>query len=321
VICGCGKPTAGGSIREVRLLCDGREWEQIGSRLRAAVQTPIHTVEPETVFSLVRVAARDFQSERLAANIFLVAALDSPDSVGQILRKLLPTETQEAVRRGEELLFAERDLWAAEQQVTILTAPDLASLDDFVGRGGAFVFETLYKRLVSRAVERAYFRGGNEGLRDSLAEQYGWSLLLPRPWEMVAPEEESAVYFFKNEPFRHLMVYWEAADPAPMAPDSCLALRERLVWRHYDEDQVDRDRTTAEASTFQGRPCVKLSGVWQNEKHVTGGAFRSYCFECPAQKRLYLVDLNVFAPGKEKFPYLAQLEGIAASFSCQAERQ
>jgi hypothetical protein len=314
LLCGCTKPTATGSFREVRLLCDDREWERVGGALRAAVETPIQSVEPETVFALVRVGAGEFQTERFSANLLLVAALDSPDSVGQLLRKLLPEDSQAGVRHGESFLFAESDLWAADQRVTILTGPDLETLEAFFDRAGAFVFSTLYAPLAERAVDRAYYRGGNEALEQELMDTYGWSLLLPNPWHKVVVEGERLVYFYKNDPDRHMMVYWASAEEVSLLPDSCLALRERLVWRHYDEDQVDRTRTQVEETTFLGRPALKIVGVWQNEKHIIGGPFRTYCFVCTEQNRLYLLDLNVFAPGREKFPYLAQLEGIAATF-------
>ncbi len=318
VLVGCGKPTAGGSIREVRLLCDDGVWERVGAELRRAVETPIYTVEPETVFLLVRAAVGDFQTERLSANLLLVGALDSPDSVGSILRKLLTPETQEAVQRRESLVFARGDLWASKQRVTIVTAPDEETLVEFIPRAGDFLFETMYAPLAAKAVDRVYYRGGNEELRQALRDEYGWSVLVPNPWHMVAADAENLVYFYKNEPDRHIMVYWEERQRS-LHPDSCVALRARLVWRHYDEDEVDRSRTLSAHTTFLGRPALKLQGVWQNEKHIMGGSFRTYCFHCPAQNRFYLVDLNVFAPGREKFPYLAQLEGIAATFRCLGE--
>ncbi len=320
LVCGCAKPIATGSFREVRLLCDDREWGRVARFLREAVETPIETVEPETVFAMVRVGAGAFQTERFSANLMLVAALDSPDSVGQLLRKLLPEDSQAAVRRSESFLFAESDLWAADQHVAILTGPDLETLVAFVRRAGTFLFSTLYAPLAKRAVDRAYYRGGNESLRQELVEKYGWSLLLPTPWHTEAVDGEDLVYFYKNDPDRHVMVYWAPAKMVTLSPDSCLALRRQLVWRHYDEDQVDQDRTHVDETTFLGMPALKIVGVWQNEKHVMGGPFRTYCFVCPDEDRFYLLDLNVFAPGREKFPFLAQLEGIAASFTCGGQK-
>ncbi len=315
VLAGCAKPVAVGSLREVRVLCDDAVWRRVGTTLREAVETPIHTVEPETVFSMTRVPAGSFEDERLSANVLFVASLDSPDSVGLLLRKVLTEESQEAVRRGESYVFAERDIWAVGQQVTIVTGSDPDALVGFVRRAGSFLFDTLYGPLAKRAVERAYYRKGNTLLQERLAERYGWSVLVPNPWHTVEPEGERIVYFSKNNPDRHLLIYWAAADTVSLAPDRCVALREDIVWRVYDQDEVDRDRTSVQETRFLGRPALRITGVWQNEKHVMGGPFRTYCFVCPEQNRFYLIDLNVFAPGEEKFPYLAQLEGIADSFS------
>jgi hypothetical protein len=37
---------------------------------------------------------------------------------------------------------------------------------------------------------------------------------------------------------------------------------------------------------------------------------------CPAQDRLYLLDAWLYAPGKEKYQYMIQLETLLGTFEC-----
>ena len=70
---------------------------------------------------------------------------------------------------------------------------------------------------------------------------------------------------------------------------------------------------------FNSRYAIRLDGVWQNEKHVMGGPFRSYGFYDENDGRLYMIDLAVYAPGERKYQYIRQLDGIASTFETNAE--
>jgi hypothetical protein len=63
---------------------------------------------------------------------------------------------------------------------------------------------------------------------------------------------------------------------------------------------------------------LRVTGLWQNQTaqagFAAGGPFRTYCFFDPGTKRLYMVDIAVFAPGMSKEPYLRQLDIIAHTF-------
>jgi hypothetical protein len=60
---------------------------------------------------------------------------------------------------------------------------------------------------------------------------------------------------------------------------------------------------------------VKLAGAWNSNAFAGGGPFESYFLADPEGKRVFCVDLLVFAPGMEKMAFFRQLRATAATFS------
>ena len=79
-----------------------------------------------------------------------------------------------------------------------------------------------------------------------------------------------------------------------------------------------RRELAVEAVEFAGRPAVRLSGWWGNRALVGGGPFRSYCFFEPSQRRVYIIDVSLFAPGVGKVPLMRNLDAVAHTFAVRA---
>jgi hypothetical protein len=73
--------------------------------------------------------------------------------------------------------------------------------------------------------------------------------------------------------------------------------------------------TKIEKINFLGRDAIKLEGLWEIEEKAIGGFFRSYTFFDMKTKKIYFIDISVFAPGEVKEPYIRQLDIIAHTFS------
>ena len=52
----------------------------------------------------------------------------------------------------------------------------------------------------------------------------------------------------------------------------------------------------------------------QNDGKVAGGPFINYTFHDPLSRRVYMIDVAVFAPARDKVPYLRRLDVIAHTF-------
>ena len=69
-----------------------------------------------------------------------------------------------------------------------------------------------------------------------------------------------------------------------------------------------------------GLETYEIQAAWANPPESTwpaGGPFILRGIICPDQDRMYLVDSWLYAPGKEKYEYVIQLETILDSFRCR----
>ena len=64
---------------------------------------------------------------------------------------------------------------------------------------------------------------------------------------------------------------------------------------------------------------TEVRGAWSNppdSQWPAAGPFILWSLACPSQDRLYLIDAWLYAPGKDKWEYILQLETIMESFRC-----
>ncbi len=100
-----------------------------------------------------------------------------------------------------------------------------------------------------------------------------------------------------------------------------LAWRTELTDRYFKYPQVV-DMELAQTRRFQMGDLVleELRAVWANppeDQFPAGGPMITWSLPCPAQDRHYLVDAWLYAPGKDKYEYVLQLETILSTFRCR----
>ena len=115
-----------------------------------------------------------------------------------------------------------------------------------------------------------------------------------------------------EEPKRWLWIHYGPVDEAPTEPAGWLRLRDALLHEERRGDLISPKHSKAHPGEFQGRPCVVLEGVWQNDDFLMGGPFRG--FGLIRGERYYLIDLSVYHPPAGKLAALRQLEAIAMTF-------
>jgi hypothetical protein len=102
--------------------------------------------------------------------------------------------------------------------------------------------------------------------------------------------------------------------------DSLLDWRASISQTHWTYPQVvDREALRIGPLPSDNLRGTEIRGVWDNPPGSlwpAAGAFILWSVSCPHQNRLYLVDAWLYAPGKDKWEYMLQLETILNSFKC-----
>jgi hypothetical protein len=313
--CGCSKPVtlAVGPAGDISIITDLPEDSPEVRALVDGLEVEIVIIRPEVAFNVEVSDFKGFDIRRNWRNLILLGSLDEGSRVSDTIENLLGEKDRAELERGERNLFLIRDRWAIGQLIAVLATPDRGSLLEAV-RGNS---KTLYDTFERATVENTYRILLKKDLqRDTaryLERTYGWSLLVPEAFEVSEDAESKIVLFRAVDPARMILVHWIDDYDKPLTAQDCLDLRAKLAWNVYDEDVIAPDMTETEETSFLGRPAIKIVGVWHNEKHINGGPFRTYCFM--DGKRLYLVDMLVYAPGMDKIPFLRELEAICRTFS------
>ena len=163
-------------------------------------------------------------------------------------------------------------------------------------------------------------------MADSLQEAVGFSLLLP---EVYQGEATDSFFIFRNdnpspgELIRQFGVTWRTPIPTGITTDSLLAWKEAVSEERYAYPQaVDMESVQSSTMVMGNMEITEIRGAWSNppgSPWPAAGPFVFWSVACPGQDRLYFLDSWLYAPGKDKWEYIIQLETSLQSFRCGTE--
>lgn len=290
-----------------------------------AIQDSLHVaLEP----SIMTTVARE--------EVFQITHHDPTDSMWVNLRKfkqllLVGTAADPWIRIALEAADADPnstdvvrafDVWARGQVATVVPLHDASDTSPLLDRL-AELREGYLESYRTWALSRMFASGLDSARVDTLRQTAGFSLQLPAvyDWERSGP-----VFLFRNdnpdpaELIRQFAVTWQDDPGTDPSTDELLAWRDELASNLYDPRQISDTELLSERRLQLGPlEARRVQAVWKNPPEAdwpAAGNFIVQSVRCPDQNRLYLVDAWLYAPGKDKFEYLIQLETILNSFRC-----
>ena len=121
--------------------------------------------------------------------------------------------------------------------------------------------------------------------------------------------------YVRSAPSRLLTVFWlDGVDSIQASsPDFTVGLQRDVLWRLHRDTLLD-EHTRVEPGELGPYSGLLLSGVWQNAGDVAGGPLRTHFIYDASRRRLYGVQVLLFAPGRDKRPFVRELLALAATF-------
>jgi hypothetical protein len=173
-------------------------------------------------------------------------------------------------------------------------------------------------------VERMYTTGVNDSLKQVLAG-HGFTLELPR---VYLYSRQDSLFRFGNpyrqgdsDLLRSIALTWTAGT-GTTSEEALQGWRETIDETLYEpkQDILLKKGDGFAAIEVGGLEGLEFRGVWQDRAEFpAAGPFITRAVECPQQNRTYYMDAWLFAPGKDKYPYVRQLEILLDSFRCAGE--
>ena len=292
-------------------------WNEIEDSLLLSLEPSITTtVESEEIFQITHhdptdsmwVNLRRFRQLLLvgkATDSWIRTALDAAESEPS------PGEVVRAT-----------DVWARGQVVTIVVLPESGATDVLLGLLPE-LRDTYLESYRAWALRRMFVSGLDTALVDTLIRTAGFSLRLPNVYEW---DRQGSIFTFRNDNpdpsqlIRQFTVTWRDEPTGDLTPADLVAWRDGLAESVYDPRQIsDTELLSTRRLLIASRESRRVQAVWTNAPEAdwpAAGNFIVQSVHCPEQGRLYLIDAWLYAPGRDKFEYLFQLETVLDSFRC-----
>lgn len=257
------------------------------------IQRTVTTVETEDVFSWAFAETDEFSGTLTERRVILFLA-ETPEDLPDRL---------EAVSPG---LWSGEDIWALNQQVIGAVVEDGVLPEPL-----ADMLEEAYNTQVHRYIYGSFVNtqmSSPERL-DSLAA-LGFTIDVPKAYTTHIWKPEDGFIQYQRVAGEECLLMLSIrllASSSELTDSSAIVAREAMARRFFYDasaDSVDRSRVSVSRVTFGGMSGVSLTGMWRNPEYLNAGAFTSRILD--SGERRYIMDMEVYNPGREKEPYLRE---------------
>ncbi|HUP20661.1 MAG TPA: DUF4837 family protein [Gemmatimonadota bacterium] len=335
---GCTKGPAYGSANAIIAVVHPAVSDEVEPILRRALEREIRTTRPERIFEITFTTPEAIGDFRHWGRVIVVEPLESASLVPELVD--VSEGTDRVVERIE-------DRWARGQTIHVLAARGPAETVRLVESLADSLFEEIHAAYVGHQIDRMWASGRDSTLFHSMLDEFGFGIVLPRVYRPApgsAPPDSRVWY--NDDPRRIVSVHWTAL-PAEVTADTVLALRRAWGAEIFlgeviagtlpgapddtaaaagasapvaGADPVAEGAADAPAAEpievsrvrLNGREAIRLQGVWHDA--TDAGVFVLHGVACG--DRLVLLDGNLFAPDREKYPFVLQFDQIFQTFHC-----
>ncbi len=329
--CSSADKPAVGLEDEMYVIADSVEYAQLLPALETTFEKLIYTPQPEKLFTLHRINPDQLDRYKNRKNILIAAPLNSNTVAAKFLKSIIDTAVKNKIATDENFFPEKYSIWAKDQLVTILSAPNMPDLESRILRNKdnlLYAYQKISdKRLYASLYNSQYEQKDIEGM---LLKRYGWVIYVQADFKLAQNKAEDNFVWIRRSPGsemeRWIFVHWiDNASPAYLNQDSIRAIRNRMTKKYYvtmDDSSyvvIAEDYLTSSEVNFNGRYAIFTQGLWDLNVKGMGGPFINYTFYDEKTKRLYMLDGSVYAPRFYKRNLIQQMDVTLQSFMTKAE--
>ncbi|HPG39040.1 MAG TPA: DUF4837 family protein [bacterium] len=313
-----------GSGNNIITLADSVLWQNVGKQVENILGNEQYTPQPEPVFFLSLNKPESIGKFKRFPQILLVGTLDQQGQTQNLLDQLLPpgSRGRQMVENDERFFFPVQNPWSRDQLLVVLVSRDLETLQKHLADKPDDLFNTFDTHANERATQQIYYTHEQKNLEHHFFQNYGWSIRVPNEYFISADSGKTGFVWLRRvgpkSLLRDMFIYREKiTDPSVLSKEWIISKRDSLTNRYYQGDYIYSDSLITvreKLINFNNRYAIQVEGVWQNEKLMIGGPFRSIAFYNEGDDYIYILDGSVWAPEQRKWPYLRQLDIILHTF-------
>ena len=303
----------------ISVMADEEDWEAVQGVLRSTYEKVIRTPQIEHRFRLFHVPDSLFDYYSKAHFLILASTLKSKGKTGRIVQNMLTDSTlRRSIETGENFLFIRRNQWAQEQMMLILVAKNRIELRNKIQSYSITLYNLVQNEVDKVLTKEVLHNRENKELEKQLMDRYSWTMRLQRDYFLAqAFPEDNFLWMKRLLPDRWIFVKWVDHGDTSLLNQKWVVSERNRIGKTYYKDFVERvaDKFLfSRKTTFLGRPALITTGLWERVDGTAGGPFENYTFYDEPSGRVFMIDIAVFAPGKDKMPYLRRMEVMVETF-------
>jgi len=317
LIIACQRETPrSGNEKEIIVIADSLDYAFLQGELSRTFEREIPTPWPEKIFELKPIPAGKMENYFNHPQLLLIGILDSASPAASRIKSMLAPDVAERIRTGQNYVLQKDDPWAEDQRLLVLCAAQRDTLKQRIISHRDELFALFDQFVTERMQKEMYSQFERKELTKTLLEKYGWTLRIQHDYHLYKEfPQENFVMLRRSWPERWLFVSWEKLNNSKqISRDEIMAWRNQIGRRFYENDKIVDNELAFHQVDFAGFRALEVQGLWENENKVAGGPFKAWAFYDESTQRVFLIDIAVFAPGKEKVKFLRQLEIMARTF-------
>ena len=308
-----------GSYSDVWLISETGLQSSMVKRFADVLSSPLtYVFETENEFNVFVRNADDFKECTDKKNIVLLVRTDQEGKLRKRVFRTLSSDVLGRVRKDGHLILFKKDLYARDQDIYFLLVNSSVEEDYVLQRLAPMLRDRLRESTKERYRSYLLSAHENKGGAKYLWQRYGFTVRHTSEYHKLQERPDlGAIELHRRDPSRVLGIFWRnEVDGLPVLADSTelFAFRTSIVDSLYGGDYMLPEESQWSRTEIDGRTAIRLKGVWQNDRDMTGGSFITYFVHDSKRRRLLALDLLLYAPGKDKHPYMRELEALAETF-------
>ncbi|MDZ4182768.1 MAG: DUF4837 family protein [Candidatus Cloacimonadaceae bacterium] len=312
------KPIAFGEDDEIYVFCGQQNWAKLEDVIRASLEREVGLVYNEKYFFITHADIKEIDRLSKYKNLLFIGSVEAGDPVSNHIRESLSPELTARVQSSGGDLFVTKNRFSRDQLIMHLVAKDDARLMDLANIQSSRIFGAMLDRYSKRLAYHAY---QTKLIPAEFFEPYPFTLSIPENYSLYSNDTKNNFLSFiyrarmqnREIPDKYISVHWEEMETDMVDEAWMLQKRVTIGERHFDGDVLDPAKLRTEKFSFAGFEGLRLTGPWENPKHMVGGAFQSYAFWHPQSKKAFFVDNSVYFPAGDKLSILVELFMISSS--------
>ena len=311
-------PLSYGDANSIIAVMPADSWAEVQEDVYGSLEPTITTVRAEKTFTVTyqEPGAQYWDNLRRFRQMLVVGTRDD-----FWVQEVLEDAREPITENGMHQVY---DVWARGQTITLVL------MDQGWGREDLLPFLPDVNALLDGqfrryAQNRMYMSGTDSALADTLSLRAGFSMMLATVYRW---QTRDSVYIFRNdnpdpsELIRQIGVTWITPAAGLLDQERVVAWRNAVAEAHYTEPQVVvLEGLSERVVDVNGLSAYEVQSQWRNPPDrgwPAGGPLITRAVTCDAQDRTYLLDAWLYAPGKEKYEYMIQLETLLGTFTCDS---